>query len=132
MFNNYKCPTCKGQLRFGDHIVLTAFNDAKHGSIIFLHAELGNYSIDFHPDIEFTKGEKVKFVCPICHKDLSSKKHKNLALLCMTDNEGKEFDIYFSQITGEHSTIKMVGEHAELFGPHSDKYLDFFSMSQLR
>lgn len=131
MFDNYKCPKCKGQLRFGDHIVLTAFNKAKQGSIIFLHAELGNYLVDFHPDIDFKKGENVIFYCPICHKDLSSDKHENLAMVWMMDEEGKKYDIYFSQVTGEHTTFKMVGEHVELFGPHSDKYLDFFSMSQL-
>jgi len=45
--------------------------------------------------------------------------------------DGKEYDIYFSQVAGEHSTIKMMGEHVELYGTHSEKYLDFFNMSQM-
>jgi len=132
MIKNYTCPKCDGQLRFGDHVFLTAYNMEGQGSIILLHAELGNYTVDFHPNIEFNKGEKVNFLCPICHKDLSSDKHEDLAMVCMTDSAGEKYDIYFSQVTGEHSTIKMYGEHVELIGPHSDRYMDYFSMSLLQ
>lgn len=131
MHYNYKCPGCDAQLRIGDHVLLTARDKTDKGSIIMLHAEPGNYKVDFHPDIEFEQGEKVTFLCPVCHCDLSSEKHANLAQVTLVDHEGNNFDIYFSKIAGEHSTIKMAGEHVELIGPHSDRYMDFFSMSQL-
>ena len=128
---NYKCPGCDAQLRMGEHVLLTARNISGKGSIVMLHAELGNYSVEFNPDIKFEKGEMVTFLCPVCHLDLSSDKHKNLAKVIMVDDTGKAYDVYFSKITGEHSTIKMAGEHIELFGPQSDQYMDFFAMSQL-
>jgi hypothetical protein len=54
----------------------------------------------------------------------------NLAMVVMTDDNGKDFDIYFSKIAGERSTLKMIGEHMEVFGEHSGNYLDFFTLSQ--
>ena len=131
MYNDYKCPKCHGQLRLGDNIILSAIRDDKSRAIILLHPELGNYSADYHPATKFEEGDRVIFLCPICHHDLSSTKHKNLAMVIMTGEHGKEYDIYFSQVAGEHSTIKMMGEHVELYGTHSEKYLDFFNMSQM-
>jgi hypothetical protein len=130
-YNEYNCPKCNGHLRLGKTIILSATNeDNKSRAIIFLHPELGNYSADYHPDTRFKKGDLVTFYCPICHHDLSSTRHKNLSRVIMVDN-GAEFDIYFSRIAGEHSTIKMLGEHVEWFGPDSGKYIDFFEMSKL-
>ena len=42
----------------------------------------------------------------------------------------KDYDIYFSKVAGEYSTLKMIGEHMEVFGEHSGDYLDFFTLSQ--
>lgn len=131
MYNDYKCPKCRGQLRLGHNIILSALREYKPGVLILLHPELGNYTADYHPDTNFKEGDIVTFYCPICHHNLSSAKHKNLAMVVMVDEGGKEFDIYFSRVAGEHSTIKMMGEHVELFGIDSEKYLDFFSMSQM-
>lgn len=131
MYNEYKCPKCMGYLRLGQNIILSARKTDKSGVIILLHPELGNYSADYHPETKFVEGELFTFYCPICHHDLSSTKHKHLAMVVMIDPDGKKYDIYFSQIAGEQSTIKMMGEHVELFGSHTDKYIDFFSLSQM-
>lgn len=130
MYNDYICPNCRGYLRLGHVIILSTVQKDNKGALLFLHPELGNYSADYHPDTRFDKGETYTFYCPICHEDLSSTKHKDLARMIMVDN-GQEYDIYFSRIAGEHSTIKMLGEHMEWFGPHSDKYLDYFNLSQM-
>jgi uncharacterized protein YbaR (Trm112 family) len=127
MYNDYNCPKCNGHLRLGNTIILSAINKDETGAIIFLHPELGNYSADYHPETRFEKGNLITFFCPICHHNLSTTKHKNLARVVMIE-DGKKYDIYFSRIAGEHSTIKMMGEFVELFGPDSDKYQDFFDV----
>ena len=131
MYSDYKCPNCRGNLRLGHNIILSAVKSDHSGAIILLHPELGNYSADYHKDTVLNEGDLVTFYCPICHFDLSSKKHENLAMVIMVEEDETEYDIYFSQIAGEHSTVKMLGEHVELFGKHSDKYDDFFNLSMI-
>ncbi len=130
MFDDYKCPKCGGNLRVGDNIILSAKNERGQGGLVLLHPELGNYQVITHPGFKYEKGEVVKFFCPICHHNLDSSKHKNLAKIVMTDKDGEDFNIYFSKVAGEESTLKMIGEHVEVFGEHSENYLDFFTLSQ--
>ena len=130
MYNNYKCPKCYGNIRVNDYIILSAKNKDLPGGLVLLHPELGNYSVSTHPDFKYTKGDIIDFFCPICHHSLDSSKHMNLAMIVMTDEGGQDFDIYFSKVTGEKSTLKMIGEHMEVFGQHSEEYLDFFNLSQ--
>jgi hypothetical protein len=127
---DYRCPKCHGYIRIGDHIILSARNKGLPGGLILLHPEPGNYSVATHSTFKYDKGDLVEFFCPICHHNLDSAKHLNLAMVVMTDDEGKDYDIYFSKVAGEHSTLKMIGEHMEVFGEHSGDYLDFFTLSQ--
>lgn len=131
MYNNYKCPKCRGNVRLGDSIILSGKSKGLPGGLILLHPELGNYSIETHPEFNYKKGDIINFHCPICHHNLDSSKHLNLAMIVMNDDTGQEFDIYFSKIAGEQSTLKMIGEHMEIFGEHTEGYMDFFSMSLL-
>ena len=112
------------------NIILSAKNDKGQRGLILLHPELGNYEVITHPEFKYEKGEMISFYCPVCHHSLDSSKHKNLAKIVMIDSEGKDFDIYFSKVAGEQSTLKMIGEHVEIFGKHSENYLDFFTLSQ--
>ena len=130
MYDDYKCPKCQAHLRVGDHIILAAKNPKGTRGLVLLHPELGNYQVITHPGFSYQKGETLKFYCPVCHYSLDSSKHENLARIVMTDQEGKDFDIYFSKVAGEQSTLKMIGEFVEVFGPHSENYLDFFTLSQ--
>ena len=130
MHADYKCPKCYGHIRIKDGIILSAKGKHHPGGLVLLHPEPGNYNVITHPDFKYEKGDVIEFYCPICHHSLDSDKHMNLARVVMTDEDGKDYDIYFSKVAGEHSTLKMIGEHMEVFGPHSEEYLDFFSMSQ--
>ncbi len=40
--------------------------------------------------------------------------NKNLARVIMIDDDGKEYDIVFSEIIGQHSTFKIHGEDVEV------------------
>lgn len=128
MYYDFLCPKCGGHLRVGDKIVLTVRKDKWPGGIIFLNTELGNYSVEHHPDFNVEKGEKVEFFCPVCCKDLTSDKHPNLASVIMKNE--REYQIYFSKIAGERITFRMMGEHVEIHGEGAGEYVDFFNLSQ--
>ena len=131
MLNDFLCPKCKGYLRVKDNIIFKVKTSNWDGGLLLLHTELGDYSSDNHPSFRFEPGEQVEFFCPICHHRLKSARHTNLAMVLMRDNVGNEFEVYFSEITGEKSTFKLIGEHAEMFGEDADRYIDFFNLSQL-
>ncbi|MEJ2593759.1 MAG: hypothetical protein P8100_01190, partial [bacterium] len=69
--------------------------------------------------------------CPVCHQNLSSGKHVNLAMVIAVDESRQEFEILFSQIIGEHSTVKMIGDNMELYGEDVYKYQDLLNPRQM-
>lgn len=131
MYNDFKCPSCKGYLRLGYSIILSAHGVDQIPALVMLHPEPGNYTVDYHPHTRFEKGDRVTFYCPICHHNLTSPEHNNLAMVLMLDDDGVEYKIYFSKIAGEHSTIKMLGEHYDLYGDESEYYEDLFNLSMI-
>ena len=102
--------------------------DLKSG-IISLHTELGNYSIKKNSEFEISTGDHLDFYCPICHAELASEVHQNLAKIIMIDEANREFEILFSRVLGERTTFKIVGETMEIFGDDSAEYLDFINLS---
>lgn len=97
--------------------------------ILLLDPKLGNYSYISSPDLKFDKGEHLEFMCPVCCENLEARDiNKNLASVIMIDEEGKEYNVYFSSIVGEHTTFKIEKDNVvEKFGEDSSAYLDYFS-----
>ena len=131
MENNYLCPECRAYLNACDKIIFGAKKENNQFGVILLHKELGNYSVEQHPEFKTDKGERVQFFCPACHANLTTDINKNLAHVVLQEKDGKEFDIYFSQIAGEKLTYQIVGETMKVYGDDSDNYLDFFSLSMM-
>jgi hypothetical protein len=125
----YLCKICRGHLNGKTSIVLAAskLHSSKRG-LIFLNPELGNYAFTTHPSFQIEEGEEYIYTCPICHSQLNSTKYKHLVRLIMRDEDGKEYDIYFSGIAGEKCTYKMREDTVEeKIGPDVktyDKYFD--------
>lgn len=124
--NRYLCPQCRSELMIDDSVILSA--KAKDGSegLIKLSPEVGDYSVTFPATLNKKQGELLTLFCPVCHQNLSSSKHVNLAMIIASDESRQEFELFFSQIIGEHSTIKMVGDNHEVFGEDVYKYQDYF------
>lgn len=129
--NDILCPKCKGFLNIDEHVVFITRSKKWKGGLIFLNPEVGNYQVTHHPAFHFEEGEKIEFICPICHKNLSSRQHENLAQIIMRDEKNQEFEILFSQIAGEHSTYKIIGDHVSYYGEHGDNYIDFLNLSTM-
>ena len=127
----YYCPKCHSELMSGENLVLAA--KAKDGSegLITLSPVIGDYSVSIPETLNAKPGELLTIFCPVCHRNLASSKRINLAMVLARDEKGQEFEIYFSQVMNEHSTITMMGDHVKLFGEHSNKYQDLFETRQM-
>jgi len=128
---DYMCPHCKGMISLDDCVVFSVTTKDHRAGMISLHPELGNYTVRKHRDFEFMEGEELDFYCPICHSELASKLHRNLARIIMIDDNSNEFEILFSKKAGEKSTYKIEGETMEIFGDDSAEYIDFMNLSTI-
>ena len=126
MKTNYLCPKCKGFLNVGENVIFSTRNKNHDVGLVLLHQELGNYKVIKHPDYNYEEGECLEFFCPICHKNLSTGDKEKLVGIIMVD-ENKTYNVLFSQIAGEKSTYKIIGDNVEAFGTHKHKYLDFLN-----
>jgi len=115
-------------LNIRGHIIFTVTNNLGENGIILLHSELRNYKVTKHPLFIYEQGEHREFYCPLCHKKLSSDVYDNLSKIIYVDKKREEYNILFLIVAGEKSTFKMVGESAEVFGEHSENYLDLVGM----
>jgi hypothetical protein len=127
----YLCKICRGHLNVKTSIVLAAskINSSKRG-LIFLNPEIGNYTTTTHPDFKIEEGAEYTYTCPICHSQLNSAKYNHLVRILMIDEEGKEYNIYFSGIAGEKCTYKIRGTRIEKQGPDADLYDKYFDVPE--
>ena len=131
---NFLCPHCRAYLRVWNNIIFIVNSIQRNlHAILLLNPELGNYNLVHHSSVEFEEGEMLNFMCPICRTDLTAKGINNsLAKIVMTDENNKEFDVYFSKICGEHSTFLIHDDDiVEKYGKDSSSYVDYF-MSKLK
>jgi len=131
---NYLCPHCRAYLRVWNNIILIVKSAVKNMKcILLLNPELGNYDIIHHSSVKIEAGDRLDFLCPVCHGDLTATGiNENLVRLIMTDEEDKEYDVYFSKICGEHSTFLIKEENIlEKYGENSSSYVNYF-MSRLK
>jgi hypothetical protein len=128
----YLCKVCRGHLKVKTSIVLAAakINSSTRG-LIFLNPEIGNYTTTTHPSFQIKEGEEYIYTCPICHSQLNSAKYNHLVRIIMIDDDGKEYDIYFSGIAGEKCTYKIRGNKIEdKKGPDLKIYNKYFEVPE--
>ncbi len=130
MKTDYICPHCRSHLVCGDNLILTVESeDGKKRGLIMMDVRLGNYSSLSHPSLQFDDGEVVNFFCPVSRINLKVPEiNDKLIRLIMIDEEGKEYDFYFSRVTGEHSTFKIDQDDViEHFGEDASAYVTYFT-----
>jgi hypothetical protein len=127
----YLCKICRGHLKVKTSIVLAAskMNSSQRG-LVFLDPEIGNYTKTTHPSFKVEEGAEYIYTCPICHSQLNSAKYDHLVRIILIDENGKEFDIYFSDIAGEKCTYKISGSDIEKKGPDAKKYVNYFEVPE--
>ena len=65
------------------------------------------------------------FFCPLCNANLISDVHVNLARVLLKDEHGNIYEVFFSKISGEHSTYATEGDKIHMAGEHAGKYTYF-------
>jgi len=125
--NEYICPKCNGYLKVNVKIIFIAQKEDGKKGIILLNPELGDYKRIVHSSLKLKDGERLTFFCPICHSDLSAIEiNKNLARIIMTDENGIEYKILFSEIQGEKCSYRICKKEIEAFGEDSSTYVNYF------
>jgi len=125
----YLCKACRGHLNVKTSIVLSAtkINSSKRG-LVYLNPELGNYTKTTHPSFQLEEGAEYMINCPICHSQLNSMRYPHLVRIIMINDNGKEYDIYFSGIVGEKCTYKISETGIEKTGPNAHLYDRYFDV----
>ncbi|MBC8376876.1 MAG: hypothetical protein H8E26_12585 [FCB group bacterium] len=125
----YICPYCRGNLKIDGDIVFAVRTQNQQRGLLMVNSELGDYRYRKHPDLDLNEGDRLETFCPICHANLKAiNVNTNLAEIIMLDEEGKEYQIYFSKIVGEHVTLKIKDTDMESFGEDSEGYVNFFGV----
>jgi hypothetical protein len=126
---NYSCPYCESYLRIWNNIIFTVrfANGTKQG-ILLLNPHLGDYTCTMHTELDIQEGELIDFFCPVCDKSLSAHDiNDKLVRVIMTDEENKQFDVYFSRVAGEESTFKISDNNIiAKYGKDDSHYLNYF------
>jgi hypothetical protein len=109
MAAEYLCKVCRGNLNVKTSIILAATNlkNRSERGLVYLNPELGDYTRTTHPSFDIKEGDEYIYTCPICGAQLNSMKYLHMVRILMKDEEGKEFNIYFSGIGGEKCTYKI-------------------------
>jgi hypothetical protein len=129
----YLCKVCRGHLNVKTSIILTACNlsDRTQRGLVYLNPELGNYTHTTHPSFQIREGEEYIYTCPICGAQMNSMKYLHMVRILMIDEEGKEFNIYFSDIGGEKCTYKIRDNKVEQkAGPDVKTYDKYFEVPE--
>lgn len=123
--HDYYCPYCKGQLKAHQKIILASRRgDGQRGLLLF-NPKLGEYDILKHESYELKEGEHLDILCPLCHANLTDKTiSDNLARILMSNKQGQEFHIYFSEIVGMKCTYKITGDDIEAFGEDAQQFIN--------
>jgi transcription initiation factor IIE alpha subunit len=125
--NDYTCPDCKGHLNVGSFLVFATKTERKHKGLIMMSPLVGNYEYTNHDKFILNDGEKVDFECPICQSDLTSSQNKDYAMIHMIGQEdGSEYELYFSKIAGNKSTYLVAIDDVEYFGADVLDFEDLF------
>ncbi len=119
------CPKCRNSINIGNKVALVGKTKTGLKGVILLSTTLGDYTAEFSDDFTIVEGNIVKFLCPICHRNLSRRRNKNLATIIGVDKDGNESNIIFSQIFGEKSTYRIEDNNIkESFGENNFKYTE--------
>ena len=129
MKNEYICPYCRGNLKIDNDIIFAIRTQNQQRGILMVNPELGNYRYRKHPDLEVKDGDQLETFCPMCHSNLKAiDVNRHLAEVILIDEDGDEYQIYFSEIVGEHVTFKIKDADMESFGDDSEGYINFFGV----
>jgi len=121
MKNVFTCPHCQAVLNPSVKILLV-ISYKKNKGMILLSPQPGNFKFICDGSVEkyLSPGTKVKFSCPVCTKDLTSRSNSQMAELRMVHADREPRRVEFSRIFGKQATLVFDGEDVTTFGEDAD------------
>ena len=121
MKNVFTCPHCQTVLNPSIKILLV-ISYKKFKGMILLSPQPGNYKFICDKSVEthLKPGAKIKFSCPVCTKDLTSRSNSQMAELMLTSPNREPRRVEFSRVYGKHATFIFDGEEIAHFGDDAD------------
>ena len=120
MKRNYHCPKCYGILNPNVKIILKTECGGRSALLLF-SPQPGNYHVIAPESFHLKKNDEVRFSCPLCHRDLTSKRDKAMAEINFSSPGGQSGRVVFSRIYGHHETYFVTQEEVRSFGKHADR-----------
>ncbi len=118
MKREYQCPHCEGKLNPNIKIILRAERRGRRALLLF-SPQPGNYQVIVPEGFHLKSGEQVKFSCPICGHDLTTKRDAGMAAIRYAGPGGEGGSVVFSRAYGHHETYFVTREEIRSYGEHA-------------
>ena len=118
MKRNYCCPKCYGILNPNVKVILKTECGGRHALLLF-SPQPGNYSVIAPESFQLKKNDEVRFSCPLCSRDLTSKRDKSMAEINFQTPGGQSGRVVFSRRYGHEETYFVTTEQVRGFGRHA-------------
>lgn len=118
MKRNYHCPKCYGILNPNVKIVLRT-ECAGRTALLLFSPQPGNYQVIAPESFHLKKNDEVRFSCPLCSLDLTSKRDPTMAEISFSSPGGQSGRAIFSRIFGHQETYFVTKEEVRGYGKHA-------------
>jgi len=120
MKRNYHCPKCYGILNPNVKIILKT-ECAGRTALLLFSPQPGNYHVIAPESFQLKRNDEVRFSCPLCSRDLTSKRDKQMAEITYSSQGGDSGRVVFSRVYGHHETYFVTKEEVRSFGKHAGR-----------
>lgn len=131
MKRNYTCTHCNAVLNPSAKIVMKATLGEQNGLFLF-SPRPGNYGLFMPHDFALKEGDEVEFSCPVCGKDLTSKRGAQWAELNFQSSSEMQGTVLFSKIFGVHATCFITEETIRWYGEDANPSINFYGEGRNR
>ena len=131
MKNLYVCPHCGATLNPNVKIILVLHHRGRRG-LLLLSPQPGNFKFVLDPDLAagLQPGTAVKFTCPACAADLTSRVNRKFAVLHLVTAGQAPRRVEFSRVYGTHATFIVSETGVKGYGADVEDYrrVNFFGV----
>ena len=119
MKRSYYCPKCNGVLNPNVKIILKA-ERGKTAALLLFSPQPGNYHVIVPESFSLRKNEEVRFTCPLCSRDLTSRRDPAMAEIRFATPNGHAGRVIFSRAFGHEETYFVTKEEVRSYGRHAE------------
>ncbi len=120
MKRDYLCPKCGGILNPNVKIILKT-ECAGRTALLLFSPQPGNYQVIAPASFHLKKDDEVRFSCPLCSRDLTSKRDPAMAEIDFRGPGDHHGRVVFSRVFGHQETYFVTKEEVRSYGRHADR-----------